>query len=198
MEKEIEKGNSCEYNRLYDYEKDDKNYVFYDDTYLGPGYLIVNIKNRRVNKFLKIYSTNDNGFPLFAIRAYSSEITENFDEEFSSIDFIFENLEENETSLYDIFAKLAHNLAGKSIFSIDPLSQGKNNLKLYTNTEITKITLSKDNYNGLQHPTNFIDIIIGDELSCNNYYEVLDFYNEISKICKDKFSLDEVKKLILV
>ena len=181
MEKEIEKGNSCESNRLYDYKKDDKNYVFYDDTYLGPGYLIVNIKNRRVNKFLKIYSTNDNGFPLFAIRAYSSEITENFDEEFSSIDFIFENLEENKTSLYDIFAKLAHNLAGKSIFSIDPLSQGKNNLKLYTNTEITKITLSKDNYNGLQHPTNFIDIIIGDELSCNNYYEVLDFYNEISK-----------------
>ncbi|MGM9877640.1 MAG: hypothetical protein ACI33S_03225 [Bacilli bacterium] len=194
MEKDIEKGNSCEYNRLYD----DKNYVFYDDTYLGPGYLIVNIKNRRVNKFLKIYSTNDNGFPLFAIRAYSLEIEENFDEEFSSIDFIFENLEDDETGLYDIFAKLAHNLEGKSIFSINPLSQGKNNLKLYTNTEITKITLSKDNYNGNQHPIDYIDILIGDELSCDNYYAVLDFYNEISRICMNKFSLDEVKKLVLL
>lgn len=28
MGKEIEKGNSCEYNRLYDYKKDDKNYIF--------------------------------------------------------------------------------------------------------------------------------------------------------------------------
>lgn len=194
MEKDIEKGNSCEYNRLYD----DKNYVFYDDTYLGPGYLIVNIKNRRVNKFLKIYSTNDNGFPLFAIRAYSLEIKENFDEEFSSIDFIFENLEDDETGLYDIFAKLEHNLAGKSIFSIDPLNQGKNNLKLYTNTEITKITLSKDNYNGHQHPIDYIDILIGDEFSCINYYAVLDFYNETSKICMNKFSLDEVKKLVLL
>lgn len=187
----------CKYHKFYPGFEDEKNYIFYDEYYLAPGYLIVNIKNRKVNKFIKIYNTNKNGFPVFALRAYCIELKDNPNEEFNSVEFEFRDIEDDENGLYTCFTNLFNNWKGKRIFSIDTLRHGKNNFRLDWNTKDTKITISKDNYAGTQHPTDYIDILLGDEYSCENYDAIFSFYQELSKKCIKKLSSDKVKKMLL-
>ncbi len=197
MEEDVEEENSCEYHRYYPGMEEEKNYIFYDESYLAPGYLIVNIKDGKMSKFLKVYNASENGFSLLGIRAYSADAQENPNEEFSSIDFSFRDLEDDENGLFKLFSTLCSDLSGERIFAIDPFAQGKNNLKVDSNLKVAKITLNKDTYHGIQHPCDYIDILMGDEYTCDDYDSIIKFWQGLSKICTKKISSDEVKKLIL-
>ena len=94
------------------------------------------------------------------IRAYSADAQENPNEEFSSIDFSFRDLEDDENGLFKLFSALCSDLSGERIFAIDPFAQGKNNLKEDSNLKVAKITLNKDNYHGIQHSCDYIDILM--------------------------------------
>ena len=197
IEEAVKEENYCEYHRYYPGMEDEKNYIFYDDSYIAPGYLIVNIRSGKINKFLKFYNASQDGFPLISVRAYSTSLKENPNEEFSSMDFSFRDLEDYENGLFKLFSNLSFDLLGKRVFSSNPFEQGKNNLKLESNSKVTKITLYKDTYHGTQHPSDFIDILIGDEYTCDDYNSIIKFWDDLSKICVKKISYNEVKKLIL-
>lgn len=197
MEEDVREEGSCEYHRYYPGTEEEKNYVFYDESYIAPGYLIVNIKDGKMDKFLKFYNASQDGLPLLGVRAYSTSAKEDLDEDFSSIDFSFRDLEDDENGLFRLFSRLCDDLSGKRIFTIDSCAQGKNNLKLDSNTRVTKLTLYKDTYHGTQHPCDFIDILMGNEYTCDAYDATIKFWQELSKICIKKISSDEVKKLIL-
>ena len=181
MEEEVDESNCCSCHRYYYGLEEEKNYVFYDESYLGPGYLIVNVKDGKMNKFLKIYETNSDGFPSFGIRAYSVDARENSNDVFSSIEFTFRDIEDYDNDLYRCFTHLNNDLSGKRVFSVDPVREGKNNFKLDSNPRVTKITLLKDTYDGDQHPTDYIDILIGDQYTCKHYEEILKFYTSLSE-----------------
>lgn len=198
MDEDTEEEKCCEYHRYYPGLEEEKNYLFYDEAYLAPGYLIVNMKNGQMNKFLKICNVSENGFPLFDIRAYSSELKEDSNERFSKIDFTFRDLEDEDNGLYKCFKKLYYGLLGKSVNSVAPVSEGNSNFKLDFNSRVTTMTISKDIYKGLQHPTDYIDILVGDEVTCDNYQAMLKFYQELSAICVNKLSCEEVKELLLI
>ena len=198
MEETVKEKSSCEYHRYYPGLEEEKNYLFYDESYLAPGYLIVNIKNGKMNKFLKICNVSENGFPLFDIRAYSSKIKEDSNEEFCKIAFTFRDLEDDENGLYKCFTNLHYSLLGKGIFSLAPSSEGNSNFKLDSNLRVTTMTISKDIFKGNQHPTDYIDILVGDETTCDNYQALLKFYQDLSAVCVNKLSHEETKKLILI
>lgn len=197
MEVDVKEEENCEYHRYYPGTEEEKNYVFYDESFIAPGYLIVNIKNGKMDKFLKFYNASQDGFPLLGVRAYSKSAKEDPDEDFSSIDFSFRDLEDDENGLFKLFTNLWYDLVGERIFAIDSFAQGKNNLKLDSNSRVTKITLYKDTYHGTQHPCDYIDILMGDEYTCDDYDSIIKFWQGLSKICTKKISSDEVKKLIL-
>lgn len=173
-----------------------KNYIFYDGNYLAPGYLIANVQDGKIKKLLKIYNESDIGRPLFGIRAYSTDTNESLDNDYSSISFSFTDLDN--TELYQCLDNLCTSLNGKTIFSIDPLRQGKNNLNLEKNSGLIKVILRKDTFNGTQHPTNYIDILLGDDYTCEAYSEFLKFYLELSKIETREFSSFEFEKMLLM
>ena len=197
MEEEVEADFCCEYHRYYPGMEEEKNYIFYDESYLGPGYLIVNIKDGKMSKFLKVYNASENESPLFGIRAYSTDAKEDPNEEFSSIDFSFRDIEDDRNGLFKLFIDLISNLSENRIFTIDSFSQGKNNIELDYNPKIAKITLNKDTYHGTQHPCNYIDVLIGDEYTCNDYDAIIKFWQRLSEINPKELSSDEVNKLIL-
>ena len=93
-----------------------KNYVLYDDRYLGPGFLIINKKNEEITKFLKIFIMNDYGFPNYGLRTFSIFGSDDSDEEYTIIDFTFTD---TKNDLYKIFHNLCVNLNGNPIKTID-------------------------------------------------------------------------------
>lgn len=173
-------------------------YVFYDESFIAPGYFILNTKNETVDKFLKFYNASSYSAPVFGIRAYSMNAKENPDDEFSSMDFSFSELKDDEKGLFNLFSELCSDLSGKRIFSMDSHAQGKNNLKLDSNAGVVKITLYKDTYHGIQHPCDFIDVLMGDEDTCNDYSSILKLWENLSGMDVETMSSDDVQKLLLI
>jgi len=60
----------CEAHQYIDGMEEYKTYIFYDKTYLGPGYFIIQKIDDEIIRFMKIYILKDNGFPEYSIRAY--------------------------------------------------------------------------------------------------------------------------------
>ena len=180
----------CEEHRYYPGEEESKNYLFYDNSYLGPGYLIANVEDGKMNSFIKFYKVNENGFPFFAMRAFIRGAQENPDEDFSTMSFTFRDLEDDENGLYQAFEQFCTSLGGKKIKSIDPVSQGQNNIGLINNSHTTTITFSKDTYHGTQHPSDYIDVLLGDDYSCECYNKSLE------QNCKEELSEEDAKILL--
>ena len=197
MEEITSNNNCCEYHRYYPGMEEEKNYIFYDESYIAPGLLIINTRDKKMDKFLKIYRLNEYGLPVLGIRAYSVDAKEDPDEEFGSIEFSFRDIEDNDNELYKCFLELCNSLDGKQIFSINYDGQGDNNIKLSSNSRVVKMIVNKDTYHGTQHPTDYTDILIGDEYTCNCYEEVLNFYQRLSNVCGNKTSSRDIKRLLI-
>ena len=174
-----------------------KNYALYDDTYLGPGILIVSKENDNIVKFLKIFTMSDNGFPNYGLRAFSILEKDKIDKEFTTIDFTFTSTDTDENDLYEIFKNLCISLNDQKVETIDKFSQGKNHFSLKEDNHKVILTIFKDIY-GVKDITNFTNINIGDDITCDNYQAIAKFYNNLLNSNIKEANNNDIKKLVLI
>ena len=174
----------------------EKNYVLYDDKYLGEGYFIINEEDDKIIKFIKIYTINNDGFPNYCLRAFGIDAKDNPDTDYTNIEFTFRNMEDLDNGLYNMFLELAKNVRG-NITTIDEHYDGKNNISFSLDDKgIVRMIVSKDIWNGKQHPNDFIDINIGDNYSCINYEAINKFYNMLSELSCNKTKNNDIKRIL--
>jgi hypothetical protein len=174
----------------------ERNYVLYDDKYLGEGYFVINEVNGEIKKFIKIYKINNNGFHYYYLRAFGIETREDYNSEFTNTEFVFRYAEDTDNGLYDLFLELARNIDGK-IYSIDKHHDGKNNIWFSIgNHGIVRMIVSRDIYHSIKDPTDFIDINIGDNYTCCNYEVINKFYNMLSEITCSKANNNDIKRIL--
>lgn len=196
-EHEVKSEEVCESHQYVDGLENEQNFILYDDSYFGTGYFIIHTKNGEITKFLKIYIMNNDGYPNYGLRAFSVDGRDNSDAEFNSIEFIFRSREDFENGLFETFSIFSKSI-DKEIRAIDESQQGRNNISISTNNGVVKLIVSKDIYRGKQHPSDFIDINLGDNYSCGNYEAVNILYNTLAKICPQTAKEDDIKRLIML
>lgn len=155
------------------------NYIIYDETYLGPGFFIVNEIDGEVQRFLKIYISNKEGEPFYKIRAY--ELTKNPNEKSNKIRFNLSCYLNKD--LFKIIKELKEKLNIQKIISIDKLHDKNSFIEINIENDAALLTVEKSN-----NENNFIDISIGNNYS-SNYYEIInEFYEELFLLINDKKS----------
>ena len=180
----------CDEHRFIPGMEDEKNYLFYDQTYMSPGFIIIHKENDKIDKFIKIYSTSVGGFPSFAIRAYKEGLDR--DCKTGIMSFAFRDIEDDENGLYDAFSNLCYELNDKRIFSLNRNLHNNNQMYFINNGVVTRIIMMKD----FLTPGDYFDLIIGDEYTCQYYEAFLKFYNDLSKHTKEELKDEDIIKLI--
>ena len=105
-------------------------------------------------------------------------------------------MEDYDNGLYNVFLEIAKNING-NITTIDEHYEGKNHISFsLENKDIVSMIISKDIWRGRGHPTDYIDINIGDNYTCANYEVVNKFYNMLSEICHNKTKTNDIKKIL--
>ena len=170
-----------------------KNYVFYDDSYMGPGFFIISKEKDNIIKFIKIFIMDNNGFPNYGLRAFSIFGKDKPDNEFTVIDFVFTD-DDTKNNLYEIFHSLCIDLNGKKIETIDKFYQGRNSFSLKEENHTIILSVARDVY-GVKNVTDFIDINIGDEMTCDNYKAITTFYNELLNCDIKELNEKDIKQL---
>ena len=169
-------------------------YVLYDDQYLGAGYFVISELAGQLVKFAKIYISNNSGFPHYNIRAYEVDSIDTGDMkpgDFRHIDFTVDKGSE----LYEIIETLALNLFRQNIKTIDPSLQGSNQMQAGLSDTEASLIFSKDVY-GVKHATDFIDINLGDDILCEHYGALNDFYQSLEDISLRKSEEADIKKIL--
>ncbi len=85
---------------------------------------------------------------------------------------------------------------GKKVETIDKFYQGRNNFSLKEENNIVTLSIFKDVY-GVKDATDFVDINIGDETTCDNYQAIITFYNDLLKSNIKESTEEDIKKLVL-
>lgn len=195
-ENELKPNDVCSEHQFIDGLSNEKNYVLYDDKYLGEGYFIINEVDDKIVKFMKIYTINNEGFPHYCLRVFGIESKDNPDSDYTNIEFTFRSTEDFDNGLYNIFLELTKNISGR-ITTIDEHYQGKNNISfLLGDKDIVRMIISKDVWRGRGHPTDFIDINVGDNYTCVNYEYINKFYNMLSEVCSNKTNNNDIKRIL--
>lgn len=195
-EYEVQANDACEVHQFIDGMEEEKNFLLCDESYLGGGYIITHTRDGHIDKFLKLYIMNDNGFPHYGLRVFSVDGRDNPEDEFNNIEFTFRSMEDYDNGLYEVFSTLAKKY-NKEILTIDEIQQGRNNISIqFGDKGIIKLIISKDIYRGKQHSTDFIDINLGDNYSCSNYDVINTLYNELAKLLPRTATSEDVKSLI--
>lgn len=160
--------------------KEEKNYFLYDESYLSPGFFVINEnKEGKIQKWFKIYNVTIETFTSYAIRAFSVDKSDNLDEEFNTINFTFRKIEDHESGLYETFNNLCLRLNGSKVETFDKCSQGRNNFYLTENGGIVTFSISKDTY-GVKDSSDFIDVRIGEpHKDEKNFIEISRFYSDL-------------------
>lgn len=168
-----------------------KVYIFYDEQYLGSGYFIIMEYNNEPVTFIKIYKTNNIGFPYFKIQAYEQENYNLSNERFKNIELtIYRN---NNQKLYEAIKFLLQSLPTSRIFSCNN-DKGESSISIKVDDDTANITISKDIYN--DDKSNLIDITLGDPYICKYYIQLGSFYNRLSTICDGEIKEDNIKKIL--
>ena len=192
----VSEEKSCDLHRFEPGYEEEKNYIIYDETYLGPGFFIVNKQGNEIVKYLKVFIMNKQGYPNYGLRAFSIHAKDNPDDEYNTIDFTFRDLEDDENGLYQVFTKLCINLNGETIETIDKFYQGRNHFSLNENSRVVTFSIAKD-VNGVKDATDFIEINIGDDMTCRNYTAIAEFYNHLVNSQVKNATEKEIKQLLL-
>ena len=169
-----------------------ENYLLYDDTYLGPGYFIISKENKEIRKFLKIFIMNEQNCPSYGLRAFGVDGKDNPNNDYTIIDFSFPK----DTNLYNIFYKLFLSLNGKDINTIDKFNEGNNHFSLKEVNEAVILSIYKDIY-GINEVSDFIDLNLGDDLTCPYYAEIATFFNDLAKANVKKANEEDIEELRL-
>lgn len=180
------------YCPYYSYKNGERSipYVFYDEQYLGPGYFIIYMHDEKIEKFIKISSYGEGGFPFFLIRAFEQGSIDRPNQGFRSLCFpvTFED------PLYNVLGNLKRKLKGKQVKSVDPEKEGMNSLQVMGSEEEMILVVNKDIY-GVREATNYIDISIGDFMTCECYSEMLQFYRDLEQISMGELKQDQLQKI---
>lgn len=194
-EYDVEPKNVCKFHQYINGMEDEKNFILYDESYFGKGFFIIHTKDKKINKFLKLYISNNEGFPHYGLRAFSISAKDNPDAAFNNIDFIFRSNEDFDNGLYEAFCIFAKNL-NKQIYTTDMVQQGRNNISATKDISVVTVIISKDIYRGKQHSSNFIDINLGDNYSCENYEAINTLYNTLASICQQTAKEQDIKQIL--
>lgn len=195
-ESDVMPDDLCPLHQYIDGYGNEKNYLLYDKEYLGEGYFVINEINGKIIKFFKIYIINNNGFPHYCLRSFGLEFRDNPDSDYTNTEFVFRNYEDYDNGLYNIFLEFARNI-NCNITTIDKYYEGTNNISFILNDKgIVRMVISKDIWRGKQHPTDFIDINIGDNYSCINYEIVDKIYKMLSEVSYKEAKTDDIKKIL--
>lgn len=183
--------NVCEVHTYIEGMEEYKTYVMYDDSYLGSGYFIVSELDGEIVKFAKIYSSNCLGFPYYNVRAYEKGSIDQYWQQFRNIKMSADTDEE----LFSVFSNLASALQGSRIKSIYPSNQGQNNISANQSEWDATISFSKD-VDGVKYATDFIDINIGDNITCEHYEAINNFYQSLAKSSTKQSNKEDIKKVL--
>ncbi len=174
-----------------------KNYVLYDEKYLGPGFLIITKDEGKIIKFFKIFIINNYGFPHYGLRAFSIFGKDNPDTDYTTIDFTFKDSGFMEKNIYKVFHHLCIELNNNQVETIDEFNQGKNYFSLKETDDTVTLTIAKDVY-GVKNATDFVDINIGDENTCIHYQAIAMLYNQFLKLNVKLAKKEDIKQLVLL
>ncbi len=199
LEMEKDKNCCCREHTFIDVDSFYQEYqIMYDESYLGPGILIFSKKDGKIDSFIKISAYGMGGFPTILIRGFEKNKKDLFDDEFRTIEW---KVREDEI-LYLPLKELAINLYHESLYSIDPREQGRNHLKVeayrdnYYLIDYVKLTLVKDIY-GVKEGTDFIDILLGDDMTCQNYSAISTFYQRLSNLDAPNATEEDIQKILI-
>lgn len=186
----------CPEHQFIEGYSNEKNYILYDENYLGEGYFIINEVDDKIIKFIKIYTINNNGFPNYSLRAFGVDSKDNPNSNYTNIEFTFRKAEDFDNGLYNMFLEFAKNVKGQ-ITTLDEHYEGKNNIFLSIGDKgIIRLIVSKDIWRGKQHPTDYIDINVGDNYTCVNYNAINKFYNMLSELSCNKAKENDIKRIL--
>lgn len=182
----------CSHHSYIEGMEEYDNYVMWDDKYLGPGYLIVSKLDDEIVKFIKISVWDNEGILNFYIRAFEKDTVEEVNQDFRKIDI---KVKSNDP-LYNAIFDLSKSLNGKSLYSVDSLMHGKNNLKVEGYLDEASLIVNQDVYR-VKYTTDFVDVLVGDNYSCKFYDAFFNFYNQLSAICVENSNDNDIKQLLL-
>lgn len=169
-----------------------KTYVMYDDSYLCSGYFIISELDGEIVKFIKIYSsTNGYGVPHYNIRAFEKDSIDKV--EYQYRDIVIKASYGD--ILFNIFYNFAKALKGSRIMSIDSTNEGRNNIFAKKDDKEALLTFRKDIY-GVREATSFININLGDNMTCRYYGPINEFYSNLSDVCIKKANVEDVQKIL--
>jgi len=158
---------------------------------MAPGYFIINELNGEIVKFIKIFITNNYGYPHYEVRAYEKGAVDLDNQRFREIEISVDRDEE----LHKIFTDFAKDLDGDDIMSMDPHYQGNNHLSMQYNGYSTTLYCFKDVY-GVKHATDFIDINLGDNYTCENWQELNNFYSDLKEHTNKKADENDIERIL--
>ena len=197
IEVEVNEDDDCGLHRYIPGAEENRNYIYYDEFFIAPGFLIVNqdIESGKVNRYLKFYKTNSENF-IFGIRAYSNESIFLPNKGISKMEFSFRDIEDDKNGLFNCFNGLYYNLNDKVVHSQGKLMSGLCFEPIInSSSEVTRLFLFANSKALIKG----IDIIIGDKNKCENYNAFDNFYNSLfTDTHPSSISENEVKKLILI
>ena len=104
--------------------------------------------------------------------------------------------DDTKNNLYKIFQSLCLDLNGKKIETIDKVYQGRNSFSLREENNTITLSIAKDIY-GVKDATDFIDINIGDEVTCESYQTIAQFYNQLLNPNIEKAKTEDINQLVL-
>jgi hypothetical protein len=150
-------------------DKDRTNtYIVFNEDYLGPGYFLIEENSDNIVRFAKFYQMDRTGFPRYGIRAYEVGSVDQPNQDFRDIVFKI-NRDDN---LFDLALRFASKTKKEKLVSIDSANQGSNSFSAeIVNNQQIDLIFSKDVY-GVRNATDFIDIVLGDNVTCKKYLEL--------------------------
>ncbi len=190
----------CENYKCILEDKLERNYVLYDEKFLGPGFFIVVKQGNKISKFLKLYVNGNNKFPDYNLIAFDVKNKGENNNAVKTINFNFKNVLDtyyidNETRLYNALLHLSSLLGENKIYTTDKVFQGNDNFYLTNQNGIITLSLSKDMKND-KLKIDFISINIKNNHTCNFYREISLFYNELLNMKLRNATDEEVRKLL--
>lgn len=174
-------------------EKNFKNYVLFDESYLGSGYFIISELNGVIIKYIKIYTSNNCDYPNYNIRAFERGSVDVVDQHYRDIIIDIEK----EEDLFEPLDELSFITNGEPILSIDPYEQGKNQFRVDAKEDVVSLICSKDVF-GVKQATDFIDINVGDDKTRRSYLAVYIFFQNLNSICNKKGNDEDIKRILKI
>lgn len=178
---------TCSYHEYIDGLEEYETIIVYDETYYGPGYFIITKLDDKIVKFMKIISVREGNSPEFRIIGYEKDLDKN------SRKLIFKVSREH--PLYEIFHKLNKDIGENKLYSLDK-SCGNSFLEINSHLNEASIILNKDIF-PLNNSTDFCEILLVDNYTCNYYDAIVEFYNNLEKKALIKSNEEDLKRLLI-